>query len=72
MSNVWADNFGVWHAAVPESDHRLIEVNAARKLIISALAEREGPKFDPTTVHVRRVRREEISPNTWQAVYQES
>lgn len=67
MSNeaaTWADGYGVWYAAVPMSSlddqlnnprgARQKEANAARKAIRAALTEREGPNFDPRTVHVTR------------------
>lgn len=62
--STWADGYGVWYAAVPMSSlddqlnnprgARQKEANAARKAIRAALTEREGPNFDPRTVHVTR------------------
>lgn len=53
-TRVWADGFGRWHATVPVSGHPLTDANKARRLIIAALSEREGPKFDPRRVRVSR------------------
>lgn len=49
---VWADGFGIWHASVPLSGSRQKDALAARSAIVTALAEREGPRFDPSRVHV--------------------
>jgi hypothetical protein len=52
--NTWADGFGRWHASVPLTANALADANRARALIIAELTEREGPHFDPSTVHVTR------------------
>lgn len=52
----WADGFGVWYASVPLTDKPRADAIKARKLIQEALTEREGPKFDPTAVHVTKER----------------
>lgn len=62
--STWADGYGVWYAAVDLSSlddqvnnprgARQKEASAARTAIRAALAEREGPNFDPRTVHVTR------------------
>lgn len=54
--HTWADGFGIWHASVPLSGFPLSDALAARKLIIAELEQREGPNFDPRTVHVTRER----------------
>jgi len=55
-TNCWADGFGRWHASVPLTDSRSKDSRKARALIQEALTEREGPNFDPDSVHVRRER----------------
>lgn len=52
--HTWADSYGVWHALVPLTGYRARDAHAARTAIIAELTEREGPRFDPSTVHVRR------------------
>jgi hypothetical protein len=52
--HAWADGFGRWHASGPVTVNPLTDARKARKLIIAELTEREGPRFDPTTVHVTR------------------
>lgn len=51
-TNVWADNLGIWHVTVPLTGNRRGDAITARTLIREALAEREGPRFDPNRVHV--------------------
>jgi hypothetical protein len=66
-TRTWADGFGRWHASVPLTDRPHADALRARKLIIDALTEREGPGFDPRRVHVTRER----VTNHGTVVYQE-
>lgn len=52
----WADGFGRWHASVPVTGNPLADATTARNLIIAELAQREGPNFAPSAVHVTRTK----------------
>ena len=48
----WADGWGVWLAAVPDTGDPEADADAARRRIIDELTEREGPNFSPQSIEV--------------------
>lgn len=52
--HTWADGLGLWHASVPASGRRAKDAGVARAAIVEELAQRNGPNFDPRSVHITR------------------
>lgn len=51
----WTDGRGVWHARVPMTGSRYQDALTAQRAIADELAQREGPRFDPSRVLVSHV-----------------